>query len=132
MLVHELVHTLLPPEAKHGKEFKAAALRVGLEGQMRLTQPGPILNERLHALTASLGPFPHAKLNYSAPSDAPKKQTTRWLKAECGAACGYTIRLASKWAKIGLPKCPANQNHGTLICDVKNNVDDHEFVTQDS
>ena len=40
ILVHELVHAALPPDAKHGKEFREAALKIGLEGQMRHAMPG--------------------------------------------------------------------------------------------
>ena len=118
-LCHELIHTLLPPTIKHGKEFREIALRIGLEGKMRHAMPGPVLKERLHAIAASLGPLPHAKLDFSAASDVPKKQTTRMLKAECSAdACGYAIRLSSKWAKAGLPVCPVNSRHGRLVCDL--------------
>lgn len=31
VLIKELVHTLLPPDAGHGKEFRIAATRIGLE-----------------------------------------------------------------------------------------------------
>ena len=41
------------------------------------------------------------------PDDRPKKQSTRMLKAEC-PECGYTIRLAKKWADLGLPTCPTD------------------------
>jgi hypothetical protein len=41
------------------------------------------------------------------PDDRPKKQSTRMLKAEC-PECGYTIRLAKKWAEVGLPSCPSD------------------------
>ena len=60
ILVHELVHAALPPDVKHGKEFREAALRIGLEGPMRHAMPGAVLKERLNELASSLGPFPHA------------------------------------------------------------------------
>jgi hypothetical protein len=118
--VHELVHASLPPEAKHGKLFREAALRIGLEGQMRHAMPGPVLRERLNALAASLGPFPHARLNFDrmtlaglVASDRPKKQGTRMLKAECPApGCGYTVRVAARWiTECGPPHCPL---HGQM------------------
>jgi hypothetical protein len=124
ILVHELIHTLLPPDAKHGKEFREIALRIGLEGKMRQTVPTPILADRLQAIAATLGQLPHAKLNFADNVEAPKKQKTRWLKAECGAACGYKIQITAKWAKAGLPVCPINADHGTLICDMPENMDD--------
>jgi hypothetical protein len=124
ILVHELVHTLFPPKEKHGKAFRSAALRVGLEGKMRQTTPTAILAERLKAIAANLGPLPHAKLNFSGASDVPKKQTKRWLKAECAASCGYAIRITSKWAKAGLPLCPINSDHGMLACEELSDGDD--------
>jgi hypothetical protein len=120
ILVHQLVHASLPPEAKHGKLFRDAALRLGLEGPMRNALPGAALRERLNELAASLGPLPHARLNFDkvtlagiAIADRPKKQTTRMLKAECLArGCGYTVRVAARWlADLGAPHCP---KHGAM------------------
>jgi hypothetical protein len=117
-LVPQLIHTLLPIEAKHGKSFRDIALRIGLEGQMRHTVPTPALAERLQAIVANLGPLPHAKVDLAMRSKIRKKQGVRMLKAECSAACGYTIRLIPKWAKVGMPVCPVNAEHGPLICDM--------------
>jgi hypothetical protein len=120
ILVHELVHASLSPEAKHGKLFREAALKIGLEGQMRHAMPGPVLKERLNALATALGPFPHARLNFDRmtlagliASDRPKKQGTRMLKAECAASgCGYTARVAARWiTECGPPHCPL---HGPM------------------
>ena len=119
ILVHELVHCLLPITVKHGKEFKAIAQRIGLEGQMRHTTPTPLLLELLQTIAASIGALPHGKLNFSNNVEAPKKQRTRHLKAECGATgCGYLIQISAKWAKAGLPICPINAEHGNLMCDI--------------
>ncbi len=126
ILIHELVHALLPPEAKHGKQYKAIATRIGLEGKMRYALPGPVLKDRVHALAASLGPLPHARLNFTKSADTKKKQTTRYLKAECGAACGYTIRITSKWARAGLPSCPIDKKHGLLVCDMPEESEETE------
>src|SRR4051795_4323606 len=118
VLVKELVHTLLPIEAGHGKEFKAVALKIGLAGAMRRARPGPLLQKRLSELAANLGPLPHARLNIERgvngriSADKPKKQTARLLKAECDApGCGYNVRLVSKWVKLGPPGCPV---HGPM------------------
>lgn len=128
ILVHELVHTLLPHTEKHGKAFRAAALRLGLEGdESRYAKPSPILNERLNAIAETLGPFPHAALHFAGTSDVPKKQRARLLRAECGASCGYTIRITAKWAKAGLPVCPVNAEHGLLICDMPEDSGDNDI-----
>jgi hypothetical protein len=125
VLVKELVHTLLPLDAGHGKLFKDAALKIGLQGPMRNATPGVLLQKRLDELAASLGPLPHARLDISrqsmsarvVPVDAPKKQSTRYLKAECkGDGCGYTVRVVSKWVKEkGPPHCP---EHGAMTVDL--------------
>jgi len=88
ILVHELVHALLPSSVKHGKEYRKIALHIGLEGEMRNARPNPILRDRLQAIATNLGALPNAKLNYGAISDLPKKQKNRHRKAEC-LSCGY-------------------------------------------
>jgi hypothetical protein len=122
ILVHELVHALLPPSVKHGKEFRTIANRIGLEGKMRHARPDPILRERLQTIADNLGTLPNAKLNYGAVSDRPKQQKNRHHKAEC-SVCSYSIRITAKWAKVGLPVCPANAEHGLLHCDLPDDED---------
>ncbi len=125
VLVKELVHTTLPADAGHGKSFKAAALRIGLQGPMRKATPGVLLAERLAEVATALGPLPHARLHISetplvavAPAPAvalnlPKKQRARMHKAECAnEACGYVVRVAAKPVRdIGPPHCP---KHGAM------------------
>jgi hypothetical protein len=121
VLVKELIHTALPPDSGHGKLFKAAAIKVGLQGPMREAKPGVLLQGRLLELAANLGPLPHASLHIeqsplaavAVSVDRPKKQRARMLKAECPAKdCGYTVRVASKWARDpGPPHCP---KHGAM------------------
>lgn len=125
-LTHQLIHSLLPPTVKHGKEFRNIAQRIGFEGAMRHPQPTPLLKQRLQAIAANLGELPHAKLNFVGSSDVPKTQQTRHLKAECGAnGCGYTFQISAKWAKAALPVCPMNPKHGRLVCDVPDRGDDN-------
>jgi hypothetical protein len=123
VLVHELCHTLLEPTVKHGKSFRDIALKIGLQGKMRQTIPTQMLMERLQIIAANLGTLPHAKLNFTNASEATKKQTKKWMKAECSAACGYSFRITSKWAKIGLPVCPVHPDHGVLVCDAPEDVE---------
>lgn len=126
VLIKELVHTLLPPDAGHGSLFKTAAMRIGLEGPMRQAVPGPLLKERLQALATALGPLPHAHLNIeqqpmtthgSFTIDVPKKQPTRYRKAECtDKNCNFTVRVTASHVKtIGPPHCP---RHGAMVVDM--------------
>jgi hypothetical protein len=117
---HELIHAA-QPDAKHGREFRDAALRLGFEGPMRQALPGPALRERLNTILEAIGPLPRARLNFDrvtkaglAIADRPKTQTTRMLKAECMATgCGYTVRVAARWIiDCGPPHCP---KHGAMV-----------------
>ena len=121
VLVHELIHAVLPVDAGHGKIYKDAAIKVGLEGKMRHAMPSQLLRPRLVALAETLGALPHARLNIdrgrdNKPADQPKKQKARLLKAECsGEGCGYTVRITAKWVDdIGAPLCP---KHGAMTID---------------
>lgn len=124
VLVHELIHAALPIEAGHGKLYKAAAIKIGLQGKMIHALPGPLLTPRLTEIAEALGPLPHARLNIErgatnkGPADRPKKQGTRMLKATCEGAgpCGYTVRLTAKWVQeVGPPHCP---KHGAMTVEI--------------
>lgn len=107
-LLHEIVHAVVGCDAKHGPKFAKAAKVMGLEGKPTSTHASEDLVIRLKQISEELGAFPHKKI---VPHQEPKKQTTRMKKATCD--CGYTIRLAKKWADVGLPGCPL-QGHGQL------------------
>jgi hypothetical protein len=131
VLVKELVHTALPADVGHGKLFKTAALRIGLQGPMRKARPGILLQNRLTEVAATLGPLPHAGLHIEqAPLtavavavDRPKKQRTRMLKAHCDAdGCGYLVRVAGQQVKdIGPPHCP---KHGPMTVEFPPEAED--------
>jgi hypothetical protein len=121
VLVHELIHAALPADAGHGKLYRKAALKIGLEGKMRHALPNQLLRPRLVEIAESLGALPHARLNFergreNRPADQPKKQKARLLKAACkGALCGYTVRITAKWVDdVGEPLCP---RHGAMAVD---------------
>jgi hypothetical protein len=130
-LVKELVHTALPADTGHGKLFKAAALRIGLQGPMRTAQPGILLQNRLAEVAVTLGPLPHASLHIeqapltavSVAVDRPKKQRARMLKALCGSEeCGYLVRVAAQQVKdIGPPHCP---KHGPMTVEFPPEAED--------
>lgn len=106
-LVHELVHAVVGPQAKHGPDFKNAAWKVGLTGKMTETVPGPTLERHLRKLSKDLGKYPHRALNLD--KNPVKKQTTRMLKMECGE-CGYIARASNKCIEEHGPVlCPCNR-----------------------
>ena len=131
VLAKELVHTALPPGAGHGKQFKDAALKIGLQGPMRNAQPGVLLKARLVDLAAAIGPLPHASLHVdqtpltavAVALDRPKKQRARMLKAHCAIDdCGFLVRVAAKPVQhIGPPHCP---KHGAMTVEFPPDAED--------
>lgn len=122
VLVHQLVHSVLPIDAGHGKPFGEAMQRIGLEGKARDAVPAPLLAKMLKDIADNLGPLPHAALAIErgpenrGPVDRPKVQKNRMLKAVCTSpGCGYTVRISAKWiSDVGAPRCP---KHGLLKVD---------------
>jgi len=93
---------------------------------MREAAPGPLLKDRLKVIAGGLGPLPHARLNIeqlpmttrgTVAIGAPKKQGTRYRKAECtDKDCGFRVRVAASHVKnIGPPHCP---QHGEMKVDL--------------
>ena len=106
ILVHELCHAATDGDGHRGR-FPAAARALWLEGKPTSTVIGDRFREYLKEMIESLGDYPHAALNVRANR---KTQSTRMLKA-CCPACGYTVRLSSKWAfKDGVPNLPLCPN----------------------
>lgn len=105
-VVHEIVHVVAGPDAKHGPRFVKVMKQLGLEGKPTSTHAGEDLLERLKQIAAELGAFPHSKI---VPGIAdPKKQTTRMKKCSC-VDCGYVARTVRKWIEErGEPICPCN------------------------
>ena len=107
ILLHELLHA--SGIWDHGKGFKDAATKVGLTGKMTATVAGETLTGRLKDMLRDLPPYPHAALNMSeGKTTAPKKQSARMIKCECGH-CGYSVRTTRKWLDIGNPVCPCGE-----------------------
>lgn len=119
ILTAKLIHSVLPPEAGHGKLYKEAALKIGLQGKMREPTANSLFADRLKEIAEQLGPLPHAALDITLdpsglrPAGRPKKQSVRHLKAKCAEpGCGYIVRVAAKWVKeLGPPHCP---KHGPM------------------
>lgn len=106
-LVHELVHVVAGPDAKHGPRFIKIMKPLGLEGKPTATSADEFLAERLKQIGLQIGDYPHSKIVPSV--NDPKKQTTRMKKCEC-EACGYVARTVKKWLdEYGAPFCPCNK-----------------------
>lgn len=109
VLVHELVHACMPPKTKHGKLFKEAMSRVGLEGPPTSTWASEGLKLKLEEILEVIGDYPNVGLD---PKMKEKKdtQTTRMRKLICRSnkvhEDDYIVRASSKVIGMGLPSCP--------------------------
>ena len=108
VLVHELCHATVGNKEGHNKVFGDCARAVGLEGKLTSTHAGEWLKALISQWIEAEGEYPHAKL-----STGYRKQTTRLHKCDC--ACGYTMRISSKWLKLATPRCPLG--HGDMTHD---------------
>jgi hypothetical protein len=106
VLVHELLHAVLPDDVHHKGPFRKGMKALGLIGKPTATNAGPELTERLHVLCLEVGDYPHSALSLKDPGV--KKQNTRMLKVQC-PACDYTVRTTAKWIEVGLPTCPCGE-----------------------
>jgi hypothetical protein len=118
VLIHELCHATVGNGEGHNKVFGACARAVGLEGKLTSTHAGDALLAMINQWVQAEGEYPHARL-----STGYRKQTTRLHKCDC-YACGYTMRISSKWLKLATPRCPLG--HGDMTHDFLPEYDDGE------
>lgn len=62
VLVHELIHAILPVDEIHGRRFSAAALALGLEPPLTMVKPSEALKMHIETLIRRVGPYPHRAL----------------------------------------------------------------------
>ena len=124
VLIHELIHAVVGVKAGHGRPFKAACDKLGLEGKATQALPGAALNRWIAGeLLPKLGRYPHDALNDAA---RPDKQGTRMIKVICPVlkdAKGkpYMLRMTRTWITLhGLPTSPAG------VKMVEDGADDNE------
>ena len=96
VLVKELVHSALPDGVGHGKEFKTAATKAGLQGPMRTATPGVLLQRRL------LEDGEYAR----APAPCPSAYRSITADGRCAAprrCVGWAEETAHALAESGMP-----------------------------
>ncbi len=62
VLVHELIHAILPERENHGRAFAEAAEKLGLLRPVTRVAAGPELQAHLQRLARQVGPYPHRAL----------------------------------------------------------------------
>jgi len=90
-LVHEMDHCIVGTECAHKGPFKRLALKIGLEGPMKSTHAGPVLNNQLRAIAAELGKYPHEVLTPAIEKKGTKG--SRLIKVVC-PECDNVARQA--------------------------------------
>lgn len=108
-LIHELCHASVGLNEGHGLVFATCAYAVGLEGKPTSTNASEALKVLLAQWVSEAGEYPHESLQVNM-----RKQSTRLHKCDCHA-CGYTMRISSKWLKLATPRCPLG--HGDMTHD---------------
>ena len=103
ILIHELIHAILPEGEGHGKNFRACAKRLNLTGKMTATVASDVLLYDIQKMLKDVGEYPHAKMQMSNH----KKQTTRMIKHEC-INCGAIWRMSRKYIPQCCPNCAAD------------------------
>ena len=104
VLTHELVHAVDDCKHGHGKEFKAIALSVGLQGKMRYASAGDALKARLTRIATELGAFPHGALTRKPPRPRPVDPP----RARC-SQCGYQLAIPKRYLHLAPPMCPVHR-----------------------
>jgi len=107
-LAHELLHVAVGVENKHNKHFKDGMKKIGLEGKPSATVAGESLQGLINTMAATLGDYPHKKLNLKPKPETPKVKTL--IKMKCPHdGCEYIIMVKTDLAaSMGVPKCPVH------------------------
>jgi ssDNA-binding Zn-finger/Zn-ribbon topoisomerase 1 len=108
IVLHELCHAALGPGFKHGKEFKALATAMGLEGPMRSTTAGEAAIKLLRPLVKELKPFPHSALTLvSGGGPARPSDSTSFRNLNC-PECRFHAKVRAdqmSWGRLICPQC---------------------------
>ena len=94
VVAHELIHAAVGCHQGHRGPFATLARAIGLEGPLRATTAGAVLQARLVAIVGRVGPYPHLALDPVQLERSRKKQGTRQRKYTC-PSCGQILRAAT-------------------------------------
>jgi hypothetical protein len=133
ILSHELLHSALPDDSKHGPKFKDGMKAIGLEGRARSAMPGPDLLKIVEQIAAQLGDYPNVPLKPKEKKDrkAQGKKVFKMFcakKRNCQKGCllldkaieeDYTVNVGKKSLKLGMPHCP---------CGEEMDLEEEEFI----
>lgn len=106
ILLHEMIHACLGPEARHGPLFKRMALNFGMAGPMTsaASAKGSDLRRLLRRIVQPLGKYPHGAMQRRrGPSSSPSK----WVRYESLTADKYRVVISKVQVSLyGAPRDP--------------------------
>ena len=105
--VHELCHAALPHKVKHGKEFRALATSLGLEGAMRATTEGAMFKLLWGAILRQLGPLPAARFTAGTAVDFRVQRTPKMTNVSC-PKCSFVAKVKVEQLTWGRLRCPVH------------------------
>lgn len=103
VLLHELIHSILPQEVDHKGDFKTIHRAVGFVEKATGSTPGEELGVKLSTLLASLPPMPHYEVQLVEREKAP--HVNRQLKLTCPLHPSYIVRASRKIIGTAPPLC---------------------------
>jgi len=138
VLIHELVHAVLPDDEKHGPEFKRMAKAVGLVGPAKSTSAGDELQAKLTIFAEELGEFDNKPIILKTKDKKKGPKSTFKLhcpdKRDCKETChlsdklhgeDYAVTVGKKALKLGVPKCPCGVE---LVADPEDAEVIHDYL----
>lgn len=106
VLCHEIIHHMLPPEAKHKKPFQIEAEKIGLTEPWTATKPDATLSKKLQGILVQLedelGFLPEG---FFKPPPPPPKKPSSVKKFFCGCGKPRVLSLSSKKLEEGPILC---------------------------
>lgn len=106
--LHELIHAVAGPEAKHGGLFKKLAREFGLAGKLTATyaEEGSELWTKLVALSTALGNYPHSPIKKRQPK-VKQKANGGWVRMRSTENEKYKVLVSPKMLEeFGPPNDP--------------------------
>ena len=111
VLAHELIHSILGVNKKHGPQFVKIAKEIGLNAPWTATTCGPELKKSLETyIIPELGKYPHYKMEIikETKEKEPKEQQAKMFvcNGENGSHPVWKCLVKTKFLDIANPVCP--------------------------
>ena len=103
ILVHELIHAILPDGESHGRGFRKMMKYVGLVGKATATGESEELKSILNDIVTVVGEYPHHKLNTKVRKRGANR--AKFINFICYND-GYQLKTKDIYAEQATPNCP--------------------------